>query len=61
MILDLIFYDLPIVDFFQMEKLKESHRKTDENLRKQTTNAQKGEEEAKRLNEEFKKKVIENF
>ena len=40
-----------------MDKLKDTHRKAEETLKKQLTISQKGEEEAKRLNEEFKKKV----
>lgn len=40
-----------------IEKLRESHRRSESDLKKELGLAQKAEEETKRLNEEFKKKV----
>ncbi|MPD06863.1 hypothetical protein E2C01_102694 [Portunus trituberculatus] len=41
----------------QLERLRDAHRRTEGALRKEITQAKKAEEEARRLNEEFKKKV----
>ncbi|KAK4292204.1 hypothetical protein Pmani_035014 [Petrolisthes manimaculis] len=41
----------------EMERLKDSQRRAETDLRKELVLAKKAEEEAKRLNEEFKKKV----
>lgn len=42
-----------------MERLKDVQRRAETDLRKELCLARKAEEEAKRLNEEFKKKVRE--
>lgn len=41
----------------EMERLKESHKRTENDIKKELSMAQKAEDEAKRLNEEFKKRV----
>lgn len=47
--------------FPQMERLKDVQRRAETDLRKELCLARKAEEEAKRLNEEFKKKVSELY